>query len=528
MFKRFGKDKPADPNSTDGNPPAPAPVVQALREVTGIESLLKPDDPLLVALLATRNAVDLTEVKFESPALAALRARGLRVVVPLVSQGEITGLLALSDRRSEQEFSSDDRRILGEFASNAGQAVRVALLARAQQIEAEQRTRLENELRVARTVQETLLPSELPHPDGWKLDAYWKPAREMSGDFYDFIPFEDGRLGIVMGDVTDKGMPAAMVMATTRSLLRTIAQQTVMPGAVLELVNNALCPNIPTRMFVTCLYAVLDPLRGTLHFANAGHNLPVLQRTEGATELRATGMPLGLLLGMAYEEKCVQLQPGDQLLIYSDGLTEAHDPQREMFGFPRLRELLSKTRPDDDVIAILREHLQAHVGPDWEQEDDVTFVTLKRFALPEVATDELAPVAQFNLPSEPGNEREAMNSVAELASAWLPEARLAKLKTAVAEATMNAMEHGNGYAPDKPTEIEVLISATQLVVRITDQDGDEAHIPDETSPDLDLKLAGLQSPRGWGLFLIRNMVDEMHHSVANSKHTLALVMNLAE
>ncbi len=521
MFKRNVKKQ----TRVTDTPPA---VAKATREVSEIASLLKADDPLLPVLLGAKGALDLRTLKLDSPALTALRGQGLRMVMPLISQGEITGILSISERRSEQEISSDDRRILGEFAASAGQAVRVAQLARAQQNEAEQRTRLENELRVARTVQETLLPQALPKPDGWVMDAYWKPAREMSGDFYDFIEFDDGRLGIVVADVTDKGMPAAMVMATTRSLLRTLAEQAIMPGAVLARTNDALCPNIPERMFVTCLYALLDPVTGTLHFSNAGHNLPVLQQADGNTvELRATGMPLGLLPGMAYEQKSVQLGVGDQVLVYSDGLTEAHSPQGEMFGFPRLRELMSAAKPPNDVIAFLREQLDAHVGPAWEQEDDVTFVTFKRTALESSESGLAHSLAQFSLASEPGNEREAMNRVAEIiAPLRLTSEKTEKLKTAVAEAVMNAMEHGNGYDANKPTEIEVCTEEDRLIVRVTDQDGDEAHIPTDATPDLDLKLAGLQSPRGWGLFLIRNMVDEMRHVVANDKHTLELIMNL--
>lgn len=522
MFKRLSK--PKTPRSNDA---AASPVVtKADRAVADINSLLKADDPLRVILLASKGPIDLSELRIASPALEKLRQYGLRMVVALISQGELTGVLGISGRRSEQDFSSDDRRMLGDFAASAGQAMRVAQLAHAQQVEAEQRTRLETELRVARTVQETLLPNELPNPAGWHFDAYWKPAREMSGDFYDFIPLHDGRIGIVVADVTDKGMPAAMVMATTRSLLRALAQQTNSPGEVLKQTNEALCPNIPPRMFVTCLYAVLDPGSGTLHYANAGHNLPVLHHENGIEELVAAGMPLGLLSGMQYEESRATVRPGDRLLIYSDGLTEAHNPAGEMFGFPRLRDVLGKAKSDDDPITLLREQLDAHVGPNWEQEDDVTFVSLSCLPALAVTSAKWRQLATFAVPSVPGNEREVMTRVAALVAPLFPPTRLEQLKTAVAEATMNAMEHGNGYSPVKPTEVEVCQSNTQVIVRITDQDGDEVNIPVETSPNLEAKLAGLQSTRGWGLFLIRNMVDDMRHVIANRQHTLELVMNL--
>src|SRR5262249_19522758 len=158
-----------------------------------------------------------------------------------------------------------------------------------------ERERIEQELHVARLIQQTLLPKELPALPRWQLDAYYQPAREVGGDFYDFLTFDDERLGIVIGDVTDKGVPAALVMATTRSILRSAAQTTASPGKVLEQTNNLLYPDIPAKMFVTCLYAILDPHSGHLCYANAGHDLPYRRYGDTVCELRATGMPLGLM-----------------------------------------------------------------------------------------------------------------------------------------------------------------------------------------------------------------------------------------
>ena len=194
---------------------------------------------------------------------------------------------------------------------------------------------MEQELRVARVIQETLLPKEIPSIEGWSLAAHWQPARQVGGDFYDFIDLPDGRMGILIADVTDKGVPAAMVMATTRSLLRAAAERLIEPGPVLARANELLYPDIPAKMFVTCLYIVLETSTGEMSFANAGHNLPYLRTKDGVVELRATGMPLGLMPGMEYEQKSVTIQAGQSLLLSSDGLIEAHNPGREMFGFPR-------------------------------------------------------------------------------------------------------------------------------------------------------------------------------------------------
>ncbi len=351
----------------------------------------------------------------------------------------------------------------------------------------------------------------------------------MGGDFYDFLYFDDGRLGIVIGDVTDKGVPAALVMATTRTLLRAAAERLASPGQVLQRVNDLLHPDIPPRMFVTCLLAVLDPENGRIIYANAGHDVPYHHTSGEVEELRATGMPLGLMPGMTYEEKETRLSPGDSVLFYSDGLVEAHAPDREMFGFPRLKEMVDDHPGGEDLVSYLLDELVSFTGADWEQEDDVTLVVLQSVAPSPAKEDDVDQIlAAFEVASAPGNERAAMERVGDLvAPLGLEDARLEQLKTAVAEATMNAMEHGNRYQDDLPVHIRVRRRGSALVVDITDQGGDVAPVDAET-PDLLAKLSGEQSPRGWGLFLIQNMVDDMNTFSDGSTHTVELIMNLEE
>src|SRR5215218_8901502 len=247
--------------------------------------------------------------------------------------------------------------------------------------EVQERERIEQELRVARQIQQSLLPEAPPELDGWQFATYYKPAREVGGDFYDFLEFEDGRLGLVVGDATGKGMPAALVMATTRGMRRAVAQTLDSPGEVLARVNDALYPDVPPAMFVTCFYAILDPAAGRLRYANAGHDLPyVLHHGGGMHELRATGMPLGLMPEMSYEEKEAVLGEGDSVLFYSDGLVEAHDPSYEMFGFPRLEALIAEHGNERSLVDFLLEALYTFTGEDWEQEDDITLLTLRRTA----------------------------------------------------------------------------------------------------------------------------------------------------
>ncbi len=243
------------------------------------------------------------------------------------------------------------------------------------------RQRYEQELRVARGIQQALLPKEVPALEGWEVTAYYQPAKEVGGDFYDFFELPDGRLGLVVGDATGHGIPAALVMAAARSMLRAVAQASASPGDVLSRANEPLVMDIPPNMFVTCLYAVLDPESGHLVYANAGHDLPYLRRrSNGAVELKARGMPLGLMPGMSYEEKEVVLEKGESVLFYSDGLVEAHDPQRIMFGFPKLRALVADHSEQESLVGSLLEELYSFVGEGWEQEDDITLLTLRRSA----------------------------------------------------------------------------------------------------------------------------------------------------
>jgi serine phosphatase RsbU (regulator of sigma subunit)/ketosteroid isomerase-like protein len=241
-----------------------------------------------------------------------------------------------------------------------------------------ERERVEQELRVARRIQQASLPKEVPTLEGWQISPYYQPAREVGGDFYDFHPLSEGRLGLVVGDATGKGVPAALVMSTTCGMLRLAAQSYSSPGEMLQRVNEALVPSIPDNMFVTCFYAILDPNSGSLRYANAGHDVPYLHRNSAAEELRARGMPLGLMPGMSYEEKEVVVDAGESVLFYSDGLVEAHDPHYEMFGFPRLGALIAEHGKERSLVDSLLEELYAFTGEGWEQEDDITLLTLRR------------------------------------------------------------------------------------------------------------------------------------------------------
>jgi serine phosphatase RsbU (regulator of sigma subunit) len=350
-------------------PKMPATVIAAVA--------IPPDDPLHYYCLSAPGVVEVERLQIESPALARLRAEGIRLVIPLVNQGVLLGTIQLGARLSDQEYSADDFRLLSSLAPQAAIALRVAQLAYQQQVEARQRERIEQELRVAGIIQQTLLPRQVPALDGWQIVAHWQPASSVGGDFYDFLPLTGGRLLFIIGDVSDKGVPAALVMASTRTILRAAAERLATPGDILRRANDVLYPDMPSKMHVTCLCAVLEPQTGRLRYANAGHCSAQQRTGGGVVDLRARGMPLGLMPGMEYEEEETVLAHGDSVLLYSDGLVEAHSPAGEMFGMARLQALLAAHPGGAGLIPYLREALAAFTGPEWEQEDDVTMVVVQ-------------------------------------------------------------------------------------------------------------------------------------------------------
>lgn len=356
----------------------PESITAGLDKTSPFDITIAASDPMIVFALSQPGAVEVRRLQLDSPVLHILQANEVEIVLPLISQGELIGLFTLGPRLDGQNYARADRSLLEMLVAQVAPALRVAQLAQAQQAQVRERERIEQELRTAQEIQHTFLPREVPSLPGWQLAPYYQSAREVGGDFYDFLPFADGRLGIVIGDVTDKGMPAALVMTATRTMLRTAAQEKTSPSEVLARVNDLLFADIPSNMFVTCFYAILDPASGHLCYANAGHEPPFRQHSGSAAELWATGMPLGMMPGTAYDEYETTVTPGESLLFYSDGLVEAHNHRREMFGFARLQTLLASQGDDVSLIDILLDALQRFTGSGWEQEDDVTLVALQR------------------------------------------------------------------------------------------------------------------------------------------------------
>jgi serine phosphatase RsbU (regulator of sigma subunit)/predicted ester cyclase len=323
-------------------------------------------------------------IHFEDQIAAGDKVASRFVVHATHDRGELMGLAPTG---RELVFRPIDIHRIegGKIAEQWGGGTQISEL-RGLRLEQEERERerVEQEMMVARRIQQASLPKEVPTLERWQINPYYRPAREVGGDFYDFHLLSKGRLGVVVGDATGKGVPAALVMSTTCGMLQAVSQalDSSSPAEVLSRVNETLFSRIPPDMFVTCFYAILDPNSGRLVYANAGHDLPYMRRQGGdCEELRARGMPLGLMPGMSYEQKETILHIGEAALFYSDGLVEAHDPKGEMFGFPRLRALVAEHGDEERSLEEkLLEQLYSFVGEGWEQEDDITLLMLRRSA----------------------------------------------------------------------------------------------------------------------------------------------------
>ena len=240
---------------------------------------------------------------------------------------------------------------------------------------------LENELNVASKIQQSILPTQFPRGGDFSVFASMEPAREVGGDFYDVIHLGDGRIGVAIADVSDKGVPAALFMMSSRTLLKGAAIGNYEPGEVLKEVNDLLCEGNDAMMFVTVLYAVYDPNTGILTYANGGHPTPYVRRADGSViSLAFTGgVALGVLEGQEYSQGSFQVQPGDVVFFYSDGVSEAMNEKGEEFGVDLMSAVLANTPSQDpqDINNAMFAGVRAFAG-DTPQSDDITCLTLCR------------------------------------------------------------------------------------------------------------------------------------------------------
>lgn len=334
-----------------------------------LDEVWKTQAPVMIENVQTSELVDQN--------LASIFELEAILLVPLITRGEIVGAMVVDQGPRPRRFSDHERQVLMGIANQAAVAIEGARLSE----QAELKKRLDYELGLARQIQKSFLPERVPDVPGYELAAAWRSAREVGGDFYDFIPLPEGRVGISLADVSDKGLPASLFMVLTRTLIRAMAIGKPTPREALERANDLIIADARAEMFVSAFYCVLEPATGQLSFANAGHNPPLWYRhgEEMLTTLRLHGMALGVHSKIELPEAHIDFQPGDILLIYTDGVTDALNPQGEDFGARRLADIVL-SQGDLSAKALVDEILQSvdnFVGtaPPF---DDLTMVVVKR------------------------------------------------------------------------------------------------------------------------------------------------------
>jgi len=311
------------------------------------------------------------------------RFRGVRwdesirslLCVPMIAKSALRGVLTVYNKKGQTQFTEEDQRLLAIIAAQSAQVVETARLYEMER----SLIHMKEEVRLAARIQTDLLPRTSPAPVGYDIAGKSVPAQMVGGDYFDFMQMPEGRYGVTLGDVSGKGLPAALLMANLQATLR---GQTLFGGSVRECIqrsNKLLAESTSPEKFVTLFYSVLDPGGKTLTYCNAGHDAPMLLRAGGATDRLATGgVVLSILDDYAYQEETVPFGPGDLMVVYSDGISEAMNPADEQFGEARIAEVIGRERHRsageiiESIIAAVRAH--AETAP---QMDDMTLVVIK-------------------------------------------------------------------------------------------------------------------------------------------------------
>jgi sigma-B regulation protein RsbU (phosphoserine phosphatase) len=340
------------------------------------------DDPMLSLglgivgdVIRTGIPAVIPDVHLDARYVCGRAATRSEIAVPIARNARTIGALNLESDRVDA-FDHGDLEFLRFFADAVAIVIQRALLHR----QLVDRQRLDDQLRLAQEVQAGLLPAQAPHLPGYALAGRCIPTFAIGGDCFDYFPLPDGRFAVLVADVAGKGIPAALVMASFRTLVRSHARRDPRPASLAEITNRRLPEHITGPTFVTAFYGVLDPATGDFTYVNCGHNPPLLVRHDGATEdLGCGGLPLGAFENSRYDQATVQLAPGDVIAIYTDGVVENDDDERGDFGARRLAELIVRHRtsaPQDIVDRVVAETRQYHgisVYP-----DDFTLLVMKR------------------------------------------------------------------------------------------------------------------------------------------------------
>ena len=315
----------------------------------------------------------------------SVKLLGLRSIlcVPLKVKEQILGIVYVDNRIQAGIFTPADLDLLSAIASSAAIAIENARLYQV----AVEKGRLEQELQMARQLQSSLLPSTTPQVSGWEFAARWLPARQVAGDYYDFIPIRAGKLGLVIADVSDKGMSAALFMALTRSTVRACMDNTAEPMEGMTCANHLIFADSINSMFVTLFYALIDPQENRITYVNAGHNPPLLYQPDKSPQkgrlsyLGRTGMALGIWPDSLYQQETLSFNPGDFLVMYTDGVTDTMDVEENFFGTEKLEQVVMENAHETASAAQMVKAIEQAVenfsqSPD--RFDDITLLVVKR------------------------------------------------------------------------------------------------------------------------------------------------------
>jgi sigma-B regulation protein RsbU (phosphoserine phosphatase) len=296
--------------------------------------------------------------------------------VPIAVKDVLYGVMLIEEAPGGLRFRARRLEIITGIAQQAALAIQNDLL----QKEMVVRERLETEVQLARQIQQTFIPESLPQFDEWELAARWKTARQVGGDFYDVFDLPNRRLGLFIADVADKGVPAALFMALTRTLVRAAVTELQSPADAMKRVNDLLIPDTKQGMFVTAVYGVLDMEKNELTYVNAGHNPPLWIKCDGGVQrLTRTGVALGAAEDVTYSQRVIPLEKDDSILLYTDGLTESFDNDGEFFGEERLMDAIQANlcSAASDLLDMVEKSLLNFVQ-DMPPADDLTMLVLRR------------------------------------------------------------------------------------------------------------------------------------------------------
>jgi len=339
---------------------------------------IDPGDPLIETLKTHDLPLAVTaEIPAPSPGplLTDLVARGFALVCPLKDRGDLLGFVALGERKAGAPYTEESLNLLTVLANQFVTALVTSRL----YVESLEKRQMEEELRMAHQLQADLLPGEWDNGSGFSLAAYTSPSRTVGGDFYDYFAIDDERVGLVIADASGKGMPAAMLIAQIQAILKSGVGNGDTIVRTLASLNGHLERNTAARYFATLFYGIYNRKTGLLEFANAGHDFPILVRADGAIEvLESTGPALGVLPEYDHKTEAVGVGPGDSILLYTDGITDATDTNGKHYGEQRLRNLMIRNRhlAPLEIIDLIKDDL-AEFCEAGSLQDDRTLMVLK-------------------------------------------------------------------------------------------------------------------------------------------------------